>query len=425
MADTAAHLVDRVLPRIPYRQFTLSFPKRVRFQLARDSALLNQVLRAYLQVLFSFQRRQAGQRTHGTCIPGAVTAVARAGGMANLNIHMHTIATDGVFAVHGDEWPPFFVAISPPTDEEVEALLLRIAKRTERFLARHQAREEVCDSEPDALVIAQSEAVMTPALPHPLRSDLTSRPKRRCAFIEGYSLHANVSVHENDRLGLERLCRYILRPPIATSRLSRTDDGRVRYRFRRPDAAGRTEIVLAPEDFLARLATLIPPPRHNAVRYHGCFAPRSKIRPAIVPRVPEDTRRRRLSPLGRGNDSNLPASSPAADNTEATQAADTKAAKSATEPSIDAQCEAVPESREAPATSLSRYLDWAALLERVFAADVTKCSHCGGQVRILAFLTHPDITTPILEHLGLPTQPPSIASARDPPQLDLVDALDT
>ncbi|MFN0062967.1 MAG: hypothetical protein ACKVPX_10675, partial [Myxococcaceae bacterium] len=33
---TAAHLVDGVLPQVPYRQWTFSFPWAVRFALARD-----------------------------------------------------------------------------------------------------------------------------------------------------------------------------------------------------------------------------------------------------------------------------------------------------------------------------------------------------------------------------------------------------
>jgi hypothetical protein len=42
--DTAIHLVERVLPRAPHRQWTLSFPVPVRFCLARDARLLSEVL---------------------------------------------------------------------------------------------------------------------------------------------------------------------------------------------------------------------------------------------------------------------------------------------------------------------------------------------------------------------------------------------
>ncbi len=33
MVETAAHMVDNVLPRVPYRQWVLSMPKRVRWHL--------------------------------------------------------------------------------------------------------------------------------------------------------------------------------------------------------------------------------------------------------------------------------------------------------------------------------------------------------------------------------------------------------
>jgi len=40
MADTAAWLVDDVIPDVPVRQWVLSVPYRVRFALARDAKLL-------------------------------------------------------------------------------------------------------------------------------------------------------------------------------------------------------------------------------------------------------------------------------------------------------------------------------------------------------------------------------------------------
>jgi hypothetical protein len=41
MVETAAHLIDQVFPQVPVRQWVLSFPKRLRYFLARDSDLLN------------------------------------------------------------------------------------------------------------------------------------------------------------------------------------------------------------------------------------------------------------------------------------------------------------------------------------------------------------------------------------------------
>jgi hypothetical protein len=36
-------------------------------------------------------------------------------------------------------------------------------------------------------------------------------------------------------------------------------------------------------DLLARLAALVPPPRMHLTRFHGVFAPHSKLRAAVTP----------------------------------------------------------------------------------------------------------------------------------------------
>ena len=56
---TAVHLVERVLPHVPYRQWTLSFPHRVRWVLLKDVGLLSDVLTVFLRAVFALQRRRA------------------------------------------------------------------------------------------------------------------------------------------------------------------------------------------------------------------------------------------------------------------------------------------------------------------------------------------------------------------------------
>ena len=60
---TAVHRVERVLPHVPYRQWTLSFPHRVRWVLLKDVGLLSDVLTVFLRAVFALQRRRA--RTQG------------------------------------------------------------------------------------------------------------------------------------------------------------------------------------------------------------------------------------------------------------------------------------------------------------------------------------------------------------------------
>ena len=71
------------------------------------------------------------------------------------------------------------------------------------------------------------------------------RKQPRCAVLEGFSLHSNTHLHANDRLGLERLCRYGARGALALARLSRAEDGRIAYRMKRPLPDGSRRRVLA------------------------------------------------------------------------------------------------------------------------------------------------------------------------------------
>ncbi len=51
MVETAAHLADHVSPRLPVRQWVLSVPKRLRYFMQRDGAVLSMVLRIFLRVI--------------------------------------------------------------------------------------------------------------------------------------------------------------------------------------------------------------------------------------------------------------------------------------------------------------------------------------------------------------------------------------
>jgi len=56
-AETAATLVDELLPEAEYRQWVLTFPWALRFRLAVDGRLFSSMLRSFFNVLFAWQRR--------------------------------------------------------------------------------------------------------------------------------------------------------------------------------------------------------------------------------------------------------------------------------------------------------------------------------------------------------------------------------
>ena len=60
MAQTAAHLVDHLIPRVPVRQWVLSFPIALRVLLAAHPELLSPVLHIIHRVIARFLIQQAG-----------------------------------------------------------------------------------------------------------------------------------------------------------------------------------------------------------------------------------------------------------------------------------------------------------------------------------------------------------------------------
>ena len=120
----------------------------------------------------------------------------------------------------------------------------------------------------------------------------------RCATADGYTVHAGVVIGAKNREGLERLCRYIARPPLAKGRLEENPDGTLRLHLKRPWSDGTVAFTFSAAEFVERLAALIPPPHKNQVIYHGVLAPRAAWRQQVVPRplrITDAQRKRRVA----------------------------------------------------------------------------------------------------------------------------------
>ena len=93
MCNTAAFLVDRVLPNLPVRQWVLSLPWEVRALAAAKPDVLAAIGRIFVESIFREQRRECAE-PGAEC--GAVCCVHRAGGSVNLAPHFHVLVVDGV-----------------------------------------------------------------------------------------------------------------------------------------------------------------------------------------------------------------------------------------------------------------------------------------------------------------------------------------
>jgi hypothetical protein len=115
LAETAAHLVDHVIPAVPVRQWVLSLPIPLRILFAAQPQLLAPLLQVIHRVIAGFLIKQAGlKRTAANT--GAVTLIQRFGSAANLNIHLHCLVLDGVYR----NSTGVFHEVAAPTLEELQ-----------------------------------------------------------------------------------------------------------------------------------------------------------------------------------------------------------------------------------------------------------------------------------------------------------------
>jgi len=78
MAETAAHLVDEVFPKVGIRQWVLSFPMPVRFILARHSKHQSKVITIVHRAIATFIKQKAKNKgIRSKLKPGAVTLIQR------------------------------------------------------------------------------------------------------------------------------------------------------------------------------------------------------------------------------------------------------------------------------------------------------------------------------------------------------------
>ena len=205
---------------------------------------------------------------------------------------------------------------------------------------------------------------------------------------------------------LEHLLRYCARPPFALERLSvsRGADGqiaRIRYvlprrwvilwaanwvgrsRSRKSTRPGANGVVdLSPFEFLDRLADLVPPPRKHRHRYHGVFAPNHRLRKAVTSLA--------IGNVGRGREA-----------VTGGHAAGGRATAGC--------CDANPNQK--PRSHDTSRIAWAKLMARVGEEFPLACPTCGGDIRLIAFITDPGPIRKILTHLGELLEPPPVSPA--------------
>jgi hypothetical protein len=400
MNEGAANLVDHVLPEgVPIRQWVLTLPYPLRYPLAFNGQHLGRVLRIFTDTVGAWYRRD-----HPGSQTGAVTVIQRASSDLRLNPHFHTLFLDGVYHPGPEGEAPVFQTAPKPTQEDIEGVVQRAKRRILRYLEKRGVVTFAAapgDGEVNAVldeslgeaspVLARLFSAATvgvapagPAQRMPVRlaqgPDTVPEPKGYlCAQDAAFNLHAARRVAGGDRQGREKLCRYILRPPLANERLHILEDGSVALEFKRPWKDGTRSIALEPKALLARLSAIVPPPRRHVTLYFGVLSSHSRWRSQVVPGPKEE---------------------PEPEAVPAAAVPNPASAKAETAPEVGAR---------------NRYIPWHELLRRTFGSEIV-CPDCGGKLKLIALVKTETTIQTILAAVGLPTGPPEVASPRPPPQ---------
>ncbi len=168
----------------------------------------------------------------------------------------------------------------------------------------------------------------------------------------GFSVHNEARLPAGDTKGLEVLVRYMSRPAVSLARLLLQPDSDEVLYFPKPGGhdgnAAEPERVDALE-FVARVLAQIPEPRKHLIRYYGYYSNAAR------------GKRRKLD-------------QPA-----------------------EAEGQAATDPTPSEVSDLKR--TWAELLRRVYEIDPLLCPKCGSQMKVIAFITEPQVIRRIVECL--------------------------
>lgn len=173
----------------------------------------------------------------------------------------------------------------------------------------------------------------------------------------GFSVFVGEPIGHEDTETLRRLARYLARPSVASRRVWRTAEDKIRILASSPD---RPDVELDPIEAVHRLLLHVPRKGQHQVRYYGAYANRQRRLYQSTPREQADARQARVAGETRDGEDVL----------------------------VD---------RDDP-FEMARRQSWARLLQRVFEVDPLLCPTCGERMQIVGFVTQALVVDKILRH---------------------------
>lgn len=143
MVEASSHLLQNVLPVVPYSQFVVSFPVPLRYWLQANRKLYAKIHKIMIAQIHKYCIDKA--EAIGIKYPksGSIRVTQRWGSALNLNVHCHILCPDVVYTNIGTH--PRLRNTDPITDDEVAALVEKIVQ----FVMHHLKRMGYLDNEGD------------------------------------------------------------------------------------------------------------------------------------------------------------------------------------------------------------------------------------------------------------------------------------
>jgi hypothetical protein len=378
MAETAAHLVDAVLPIAPYRQFVITLPIALRYWAHTNAELRKKIHRIIISSINLHYESKIK-----SCKTGQISFTQRFGSALSLNLHWHVLALDGGYVENSEEEWKFQNPKTPLSTKELEAIFDRIINKTLAHLKKLgliDGEGEITDhpgcdplfNENYLSAVTKASSTSTIAFGPMAGSRVTKvgsamgydeeaihRKAPLCLSKNGFTIHASTKVNPLNRKELEKLIRYIARGPVANERLKYDKDkNTVTLTLKRAFDDGTTKLVMSPHTFIEKITAIIPPPKFHLVTWHGVFACNSSLK-NIVRLKPKEKKGFCFDEEGKK----------------------------------------------------TKNYTWSKMLSRVFQIDVLKCP-CGGELKPIAAIFEQAQIERFLTHINISPRPPPIAPAR-------------
>jgi hypothetical protein len=160
MVESAAHLVDNVLPLLPYRQFVVTFPIPLRYWMQSNNGLFSKIHGLVIRAINRYYIEKAKKDGTDNPAPGSISFTQRWGSALNVDPHLHILCPDGVY--FRENGAPRFHFLDPISEKEVAHLLESISQSVLRYLRKKKyidADGKVVDLPPADKMFQDNESI--------------------------------------------------------------------------------------------------------------------------------------------------------------------------------------------------------------------------------------------------------------------------